>query len=194
MYSSQVASRGCKHLSDAFRCLCLRKEWKKYSLENRAMKFEVPWTNSSLKQLLLQHGGPFPFKCRAGIDLLSYIQTFCHSSSQCHTDLNYPPKQPSSERKSNSEEDEVIDPDHRSTAEESNSHDSKKKKKDFSLIRDPDLTKFNTELLTSRLKQWNLLDESMQVSERINVFNGSQINIMECKEFPKKLTRVEKAA
>lgn len=71
---------------------------------------------------------------------------------------------------------------------------AKKKKKDFSLIRDPDLTKFNTELLTSRLKQWNLLDESMQVSERINVFNGSQINIMECKEFPKKLTRVEKAA
>lgn len=88
------------------------KEWKKYSLENWAMKSAIPSTNSSLKQLLLQHGGPFPFKCRAGIDLLSYIQTFCHSSPQCHTALNSPPKreQPSSERKGNSEEDEAIDP------------------------------------------------------------------------------------
>ncbi|KAM5182219.1 uncharacterized protein ACMZJ9_002594 [Mantella aurantiaca] len=34
------------------------------------------------------------------------------------------------------------------------------------LIRDLGLTKSNAELLTSRLKQWNLLDESVQVTEQ----------------------------
>src|SRR6218665_2184567 len=34
------------------------------------------------------------------------------------------------------------------------------------LIRDLDLTKFNAELLISRLKQWNLLDESVQVTDQ----------------------------
>jgi hypothetical protein len=34
------------------------------------------------------------------------------------------------------------------------------------LIRDVDLTKSNAELLTSRLKQWNLLDESVQVTDQ----------------------------
>ena len=39
--------------------------------------------------------------------------------------------------------------------------------KDISnLIRDLGLTKFNAELLTSRLKQWNLLDESVQVTDQ----------------------------
>ena len=38
--------------------------------------------------------------------------------------------------------------------------------KDFNdLIRDLGLTKFNAELLTSRLKQWNLLDDSVQITE-----------------------------
>lgn len=125
------------------------------------MKSAIPSTNSSLKQLLLQHGGPFPFKCRAGIDLLSYIQTFCHSSPQCHTALNSPPKreQPSSERKGNSEEDEAIDPQIKGPQLRRVTH-MMTKKKVFGLIRDLDLTQFNTELLTSTLKQWNLLDES----------------------------------
>jgi hypothetical protein len=34
------------------------------------------------------------------------------------------------------------------------------------LIRDLDLTKSNAEVLTSRLKQWNLLDESVQVTDQ----------------------------
>ena len=34
------------------------------------------------------------------------------------------------------------------------------------LIRDLDLTKSNAELLTSRLKQWNLLDNSVQITEQ----------------------------
>ncbi|KAM5191561.1 uncharacterized protein ACMZJ9_000347 [Mantella aurantiaca] len=34
------------------------------------------------------------------------------------------------------------------------------------LIRDLGLTKSNAELLISRLKQWNLLDESVQVTEQ----------------------------
>jgi hypothetical protein len=41
------------------------------------------------------------------------------------------------------------------------------KLKDFNdLIKDVDLTKSNAELLTSRLKQWNLLDESVQVTDQ----------------------------
>ena len=34
------------------------------------------------------------------------------------------------------------------------------------LIRDLGLTKSNAELLTSRLKQWNLLDDTVQVTEQ----------------------------
>jgi hypothetical protein len=34
------------------------------------------------------------------------------------------------------------------------------------LIRDVELTKSNAELLMSRLKQWNLLDESVQVTDQ----------------------------
>ena len=34
------------------------------------------------------------------------------------------------------------------------------------LIRDFGITKFNAELLTSRIKQWALLDESVQVTDQ----------------------------
>ena len=40
------------------------------------------------------------------------------------------------------------------------------------LIRDLGLTKSNTELLTSRLKQWNLLDDYVQITEQLSNANA----------------------
>ena len=70
-------------------------------------------------------------------------------------------EQSSSEENSNSEEDEVLDPDYGSEAEERNPYYPNQKDLNDQ-IRDLDLTKFNAELLTSRLNE-NLLDESVQV-------------------------------
>ena len=61
-------------------------------------------------------------------------------------------EQSSSEENSNPEEDEVLDPDYGSEAEERNPYYPNQKDLNDQ-IRDLDLTKFNAELLTSRLKQ-----------------------------------------
>ena len=45
-------------------------------------------------------------------------------------------------------------------------HASPNQKDVSDLIRDLGLTKSNAELMTSRLKQWNLLDESVQVTDQ----------------------------
>src|SRR6218665_1370158 len=45
-------------------------------------------------------------------------------------------------------------------------HASPNQKDVSDLIRDLGLTKSNAELLLSRLKQWNLLDESVQVTDQ----------------------------
>lgn len=109
-------------------------------------------------------------KCQAGKNapailypgFVSFIGTVPH----CHE----PPapthpnrEQPSSEEHSNSAEDKVSDLDYRGAAEERNSYYSHQKDLN-NLIRDLGLTKSNIKLLTSRFKQWNLLDESVQVT------------------------------
>lgn len=65
---------------------------------------------------------------------------------------------PSSEENSNSVKDEDIGPYYRSTDEERNLYFSNQKDL-HDLIRDLGQTKSTDEHLTSRLKQWELLDE-----------------------------------
>jgi hypothetical protein len=77
-------------------------------------------------------------------------------------------EQPSSEESSKSEsEEDVGDPNYdlRGGAQERNPYYPNQKELN-DLIRDLDLTKSNAELLTSWLKQWNLLDESVQVTDQ----------------------------
>ena len=73
----------------------------------------------------------------------------------------------SSEESTSMSEEEVEeeDPDYKGGAEDRNPYYPNQK--DINdLIRDLGLTKSNGELLTSRLKQWNLLDESVQVADQ----------------------------
>ncbi|XP_058883872.1 uncharacterized protein LOC131737639 [Acipenser ruthenus] len=77
-------------------------------------------------------------------------------------------EQPSLEESSKSEsEEDVVDPDDnfRDGAEERNPYYPNQKDLN-DLIRDLGLTKSNAELLTTRFKQWNLLDESVQVADQ----------------------------
>lgn len=100
-------------------------------------------------------------------DLPSSIAPVPH----CHElPVPTPPEreQPSLEESSKSEsEEDVVDPDDnfRGGAEERNPYYPNQKDLN-DLIRDLGLTKSNAELLTSRLKQWNLLDESVQVADQ----------------------------
>jgi hypothetical protein len=77
-------------------------------------------------------------------------------------------QQPSSEDSSKSESEEgVIDPDDNFRGGDDETNRYYPNQKDLNdLIRDLGLTKSNGELLTSRLKQWNLLDESVQVTDQ----------------------------
>ena len=106
--------------------------------------------------------------------LLSRIQTFLHPLPHCYTALSSPvPTPPVREQqsledssKSESEEDAVdTDDNFRAGTEKRNSYYTNKKDLN-DLIRDLGLTKSNGELLTSRLKQWNLLDESVQIANQ----------------------------
>ena len=81
-----------------------------------------------------------------------------------------PPEREQSSSKDSSEsdsEESIVDPDDnfRGRAEERNPYYPNQKDLN-DLIRDLGLTKSNAELLTSRLKQWNLLDESVQVMDQ----------------------------
>lgn len=67
----------------------------------------------------------------------------------------YPVPTYSKSEQLSSEENEVIGPDYRGTNGERKLYNQK----DYNLIRDLALTKFNAEFLTARLEQWNLLDE-----------------------------------
>ncbi|XP_076327726.1 uncharacterized protein LOC143234326 isoform X1 [Tachypleus tridentatus] len=76
--------------------------------------------------------------------------------------------QPSSEESNKSEEDvDVEDPDYnfRGAAGERNPYYPNQRDPN-DLIRGLCLTKSNAELLTSRLKEWDLLDESVQVASQ----------------------------
>jgi hypothetical protein len=104
--------------------------------------------------------------------LPSSIRTFLHPSPGAHCPelpVPTPPEreQPSSEQSSKSESEEDGDPNYnlRDGAQERNPYYPNQKDLN-DLIRDLDLTKSNAELLTSRLKQWNLFDESVQVTDQ----------------------------
>ena len=49
------------------------------------------------------------------------------------------------------------------------------------LIRDLELTKFSPELLTSRLKQWNLLNDSVHVTEQCKRYQNFFMFLLLCK-------------
>ncbi|XP_076368621.1 uncharacterized protein LOC143255990 [Tachypleus tridentatus] len=103
----------------------------------------------------------------ARMHLLSCIWTFHHPSPQCYAVPTLPErKRPSSEESSRSEEEvDIKDSDYnfRDAASERNPYYPNQRDLN-DLIRDLDLTKLNAELLTSRLKKWDLFDESVQVT------------------------------
>ncbi|XP_061429010.1 uncharacterized protein LOC133355651 [Lethenteron reissneri] len=97
--------------------------------------------------------------------------TYLDLPSHCHKlPVPTPPERehPSLEESSKSEsEEDVVDPDDnfRGGAEERNPYYPNQKDLN-DLIRHLGLTKSNAKLLTSTLKQWNLLDESVQVADQ----------------------------
>ena len=79
-------------------------------------------------------------------------------------DRNQSPSEEQSISESESDED-VVDPDYNFLAHDKNPYYPNQKDLN-DLIRDLGLTKSNAELLTSRLKQWNLLDDSVQIADQ----------------------------
>ncbi|XP_051552787.1 uncharacterized protein LOC127440312 [Myxocyprinus asiaticus] len=148
-----------------------------YRGEKRAMKFAIPriWQEPTDHSSNCYFCMVDPSKRRTGKnapaitypDLPSSIAPVPH----CYElPIPTPPEreQPSLEESSKSEsEEDIADPDDnfRGGAEERNPYYPNQKDLN-ALIRDLGLTKSNAELLTSRLKQWNLLDESVQVTDQ----------------------------
>ena len=99
----------------------------------------------------------------------SFKLTFCHPLRQCHTTLRSPYSLLLRERntvykeKSSSKGDKDIDPEFRGATEERNPYCPHQEHVN-NLIRDIGLTKSNGELLSSKLKQWNLLDENVHIT------------------------------
>ncbi|XP_061409989.1 uncharacterized protein LOC133344059 [Lethenteron reissneri] len=132
-----------------------------YRGEKRAMKFAIPriWQEPTDHSSNCYFCMVDPFKRRTGnnapaityLDLPSSIAPVPHCEESSKSE---------SERY-------VVDPDDyfRGGAEERNPYYPNQKDLN-NLMRDLGLTKSNAELLTSRLKQWNLLDESVQVADQ----------------------------
>lgn len=115
----------------------------------------------------------------ARMDLLSYIQSFCHSSSQCHTALISPYSLPQRDNNSlqmrtsvQTRMKSLIQITEAQLRRET--HTTLKQKALNHLIKGLSFTKSNAELLTSRLNQWNLLDESVQVAVFFKLFLTSR--------------------
>ncbi|XP_076314799.1 uncharacterized protein LOC143227191 [Tachypleus tridentatus] len=116
-----------------------------------------------------------PSKCWAGKnpsaimypDLPSSIAPVPHCP-ELHVPTPPERKQPSTEESRKSEEEvDVEDPDYnfRGAADERNSYYPNQRDLN-DLIRNIGVIKLNAELLTSRLKEWDLLDESVQVTSQ----------------------------
>ncbi|XP_058873513.1 uncharacterized protein LOC131724780 [Acipenser ruthenus] len=143
-----------------------------YRGEKRAMKFAIPriWREPTDHSSNCYFCMVDPSKRRTGKNAPAITYTDLPSSiapvPHCHElPVPTPPEreQPSLEESSKSEsEEDVVDPDDnfRGGAEERNPYYPNQKDLN-NLIRDLGLTKSNAELLTSRLKQWNLLYESV---------------------------------
>ncbi|XP_076036895.1 uncharacterized protein LOC143022524 [Oratosquilla oratoria] len=156
-----------------FTCdLCKRTLEGWYRGENRAMKFAVPriWREPTDHSSNCFFCMVDPSKRRGGKnapaiiypDLLSSIAPVPHCSE---LPVPTPPmrEQQCLQKNSSSEEHEDTDPEFRDATDDRNPYYPNQE--DINdLIRDLGLTKSNGELLTSRLKQWNLLDESVHIS------------------------------
>jgi len=142
--------------------------------ERRAMKFAIPriWREPTDHSTNCYFCMADPSKRRSGKnahpvaypDIPSSIAPVPHCTE---LPIPAPPErnQPSSEESGTSdfEQEDVTDPVYSvSRGETERYYPNQKDLND--LIRDMGLTKSNAELLTSRLKQWNLLDESVQVA------------------------------
>ena len=146
-----------------------------YRGEKRAMKFAIPriWREPTDHSSNCYFCLVDPSKRRTGKSAPPIMYPDIPSSiapvSHCpEIPVPNPPKrdQPSSgeSSKSDSEED-IADPDYNFTDAAEEKKPYFPNQKDLNdLIRDLGLTKSNAELLTSRLKEWKLLDESVQVN------------------------------
>jgi hypothetical protein len=148
-----------------------------YRGEKRAMKFAIPriWREPTDHSSNCYFCLVDPSKRRTGKSAPPIMYPDIPSSiapvSHCpELPVPNPPKrdQPSSgeSSKSDSEED-IADPDYNFTDAAEEKKPYFPNQKDLNdLIRDLGLTKSNAELLTSRLKEWKLLDESVQVTDQ----------------------------
>ncbi|XP_061433007.1 uncharacterized protein LOC133358637 [Lethenteron reissneri] len=142
-----------------------------YRGEKKAMKFAISriWREPTDHSINYYFCMVDPSKRRTGKNAPSITYPDLPSSiapmPHCHElPIPTPPEreQPSLEE---SDEDVYADDNFRGTAEERNPYyPNQKYLNDF--IRDYGLTKSNAKLLTPRLKQWNLLDESVQVANQ----------------------------
>src|SRR5271163_2951357 len=172
-----------------------------YRGEKRAMKFAIPriWREPTDHSSNCYFCLVDPSKRRTGKsappimypDIPSSIAPVPHCPE---LPVPTPPErdQPSSgeSSKSDSEED-IADPDYNFTDAAEERKPYFPNQKDLNdLIRDLGLTKSNAELLTSRLKEWNLLDESVQVTDqrkrhqRFSNFFSRQDGLCFCNDVP----------
>ncbi|XP_076361754.1 uncharacterized protein LOC143252858 isoform X2 [Tachypleus tridentatus] len=161
--------------------LCqIKRTWKTpktrwYRGEKSAMKFVIPriWHEPTDHSSNCYFWMVDPSKCQASknasaimyLNLLSSIAPVPHCPELLVPTLPKR-KQPFSKESSKSEEEvDVEDPDYnfRGAAGERNTYYPNQRDLN-DLIRDLGLTKLDAELLTSRLKEWDLLDESVQVA------------------------------
>lgn len=143
-----------------------------YRGEKRAMKFAIPriWREPSDHSSNCYFCIVDPSKRRTGKNAAPIIYPNIPSSIAPvphgpEFPVPTPPKRdqpPAESGKSHSEEDTDSGDDFRNIPEESRYYPNQNDLND--LIRDLGLTKSNAELLTSRLKQWNLLDTSVKVA------------------------------
>lgn len=144
--------------------------------EKRSMKFAIPriWREPTDHSTNCYFCMVDPSKRRSGknASLVAYpdIPSSIAPVQHC-TELPIPApperNQPSSEESGTSdfEQEDVTDPVYSASGGETKRYYPNQKDLN-DLIRDMGLTKSNAELLTSRLKQWNLLDESVKVADQ----------------------------
>lgn len=172
-----------------------------YRGEKRAMKFAIPriWREPTDHSSNCYFCLVDPSKRRTGKsappimypDIPSSIAPVPHCPE---LPVPTPPKsdQPSSgERSKSDSEEDIADPDYNFTDAAEEKKPYFPNQKDLNdLIRDLGLTKSNAELLTSRLKEWNLLDESVQVTDqrkrhqRFSNFFSRQDGLCFCNDVP----------
>ena len=147
------------------------------SIEEKKEQWNLPFQEYGVNQLTTQMIATFVWLIRLNVELERmllqlFIPVFLPQLLLCHILINcrYPfllvLKTLSADESATDEDDTTID----DYVLNSNLEEKKPyypNQKDLNdLIRDLGLTKSNAELLTSRLKQWNLLDDSVQITQQ----------------------------